>query len=151
MLQLKNGGLWFRAWVLLPISILLVFTLIGIIAQRWRMLHGTTAQAFIHQKLYNEAMDRSGLCYMIVKYQHPQQAQTLYAKVQTGSNVENLTIGQRIGVCYADDPQRALLATESSYNGKLFAMTLVTIMLLYDGATANCSWRNRRRNGCLPD
>jgi hypothetical protein len=86
---------------------------------------------------------------MIVKYQAPQH-QILYANVQTDSSIDNLAIGQQTQICYADDPARALLATELSYNGKLFVLTLVSLMLVYDGATANSSWRRRRRNGYLP-
>ncbi|MFD2717974.1 hypothetical protein ACFST9_04565 [Hymenobacter monticola] len=150
MLQLKSIGLWLRAWLLLPVSVLLMLGLLEVVVQNWQMLHGAAAQAYIHQKLYNGKANRSGISYMIVKYQHA-QGQTLYARVQTDSSIENFAVGQQTKVYYVDDPKRAILSTESIYNGKLLAVTLVTLMLMYDGITSNRAWRNRRRDGYLPN
>lgn len=150
MAKENSFRLWTRAWLLLPLSVIVLASIPQFIVERWQVLHGTEASAVVYQKLGKEGSGSSGIYYLIAKYQQPQENE-FYARVVTDRSTHNsLALGEQIRVCYAKDHQNTLLSSEWSFSGKLILLTVVCLMLLFDGLTANHAWRHRRRDGYLP-
>jgi len=141
---------WVRAWLLLPLAIVLLLLILGKAWQRWQILHGTQAAARVYLKLGKEGSGSSGTYYLVVKYRHP-QGQEQYARVSTDRSTHNaLPLGAPVQVSYHLDHQNALLADEWVFSGQLLVLLGVGLVLLSDSWGANHRWRHRRRNGYLP-
>ncbi|RYU80728.1 hypothetical protein [Hymenobacter persicinus] len=151
MRQDSSFALWGRAWLLVPLSVVLAASVSWKAWQRWQILHGTRAAAHVYQKLGKDGSGSSGKYHLIVKYDHP-QGREFYARVETDrSTHHDLALDAPVEVCYHLDHQQALLADEWSLSAKLLCLLLISLFLLHDGWGANHRWRHRRRDGYLPD
>lgn len=149
--QQKGFALWIRAWLLPFMSIAMLGGVAIQTIQRWQILHGTAASAIIHQKLGKKGAGSSGRYYLRARYVQP-QGNVSYTRITTDrSTHHDLSLGGPVQVRYVHDPQNALLASEWSFTIKSLVIILVGLMLLFDGLSANQTWRNRRRDGYLPD
>lgn len=143
---------WLRAWLLPVIALALLASISLLVARRWQQLHGTVVSAIIHQKLGKVGSGTSGQYRLVAKYRHP-QGNCSYARLTTSrSTYDAVSVGESVRVGYAHNaPQNALLASEWSFNGYLMFLTLVGLIILLSGLDDNKAWRNRRRDGYLPD
>ena len=122
-----------------------------LVARRWQQLHGTVVPAVIYQKLGKEGSGSSTRYHLVTKYQQP-QGNTLYSRITTSSGTyDDLAVGQQVQVGYALDPKNALLASEWSFSAYLMVLALVSLVMLVNGLHDNKTWRNRRRDGFLPN
>lgn len=143
---------WLRAWLLPIIALVLLASVSLLVARRWQQLHGTVVSAIIYQKLGKVGSGTSGQYRLVAKYRQP-QGNSPYARLTTSrSTYDAVSVGESVRVGYARNaPQNALLASEWSFSGYLMFLTLVGLVMLLNGLGANKAWRNRRRDGYLPD
>lgn len=152
MARQSSLNLWLRAWLFPPLAVIALVGVLWKTGQRWRTLHGTQVPASVYQHLGKEGSGNSGTYYLIIKYQRP-QGNEFYARVVTDrSTHDDLSIGTPVQVCYSNnDHQNALLASEWSFTGKFMVVSIVSLILLLDGLSANREWRSRRPDGYLPN
>ncbi|RPD47150.1 DUF3592 domain-containing protein [Hymenobacter sediminis] len=152
MARQSSLNLWLRAWLFPPLAVIALLGVLWKTGQRWRTLHSTQVPATVCRHLSKEGSGSSGVYYLIVKYQRP-QGNEFYARVVTNrSTHDDLSIGTSVQVCYSNnDHQNALLASERAFTGKLVVVSIVCLILLFDGLGANREWRSRRPNGYFPN
>ena len=152
MARPNNLTRWLRAWLLPALALVLLATVLLLVARRWQQLHGTVVPAVIYQKLGKVGSGTSGQYRLVAKYRQP-QGNSPYALLTTSRGTyDAVSVGQSVRVGYARNvPQSALLAFEWSFSGYLMVLSLVGLVMLLNGLNDNKAWRNRRRDGYLPD
>ncbi|MDQ2794087.1 MAG: hypothetical protein M3Y12_08775 [Bacteroidota bacterium] len=151
MVPQNNIIRWLRAWLLPALSLVLMATVLLLVFRRWQQLHGTVVPAIICQKLGKEGSGSSTQYYMVAKYQQP-QSNTFYSRITTNSGTyDDLAMGAQVQIGYASNPKNAPLTSEWSFSGHLMLLALVSLVMLVTGLNDNKTWRNRRRDGYLPN
>lgn len=147
----NNITRWLRAWLLPAIALVLMATVLLLVTRRWQQLHGTVVPAIVYQKLGKEGSGSSTRYHLVAKYQQL-QSNALYSRITTSSGTyDDLAVGQQVQIGYALDPKNALLTSEWSFSGYLLILALVSLIMLANGLNDNKTWRNRRRDGYLPN
>ena len=151
MTHQNNFTRWLRAWLLPAIALVLLATVLLLVARRCQQLHGTVVPAIIYQKIGKEGSGSSTQYHLVAKYRQP-QGNAWYCRITTSSvTYDDLAVGQQLQVGYARNPENSLLASEWSFSGYLMVLALVGLVMLSTGLNDNKTWRNRRREGYLPD
>jgi hypothetical protein len=152
MARQSNLTRWLQAWLLPAISLMMLAAVVLLVARRWQQLHGTVVPAVIYQKLGKVGSGSSSRYRLVAKYQQP-QGKFSYTQLTTNHAIyDEVSVGQPVSVGYAHNaPQSALLASEWSFSGYLIVLAVVGLATLLNGLSDNKAWRNRRRDGYLPD
>jgi hypothetical protein len=129
-------GLWLRARVLLPISILTLLLVIWRGAQQCRILQGVPVAATVYKPFTRQGLFATSH-FLIIRYDEPQHGQQFACIVADKQLLRDLPPTTPLTVCYAaDKPKMALLSNEPSLNDPLAFGLAVFGFLAFNGVLA---------------
>ncbi|MGY3090095.1 hypothetical protein ACVWYF_003143 [Hymenobacter sp. UYAg731] len=129
-------GLWLRASVLLPFSVLMLLLVLWRGVQQYRILQNVPVAATVYKPFTRQGLFAKSH-FLIIRYQEPQHGQQFACIAANTQLLLDLPPSTPLTVCYAaEKPKIALLSNEPVLNEPLAFGLVVFGFLVFNGVLA---------------